>query len=157
MKVRCKINEKDYELEIEPDERLLDVLRRYGFRSVKRGCEDGNCGACTVLVDGVPTTSCLYFAARAEGREINTVEGLGTPSKPHPLQRIFAEEGAIQCGYCTPGMILSAKALLEKNPRPSEEEIKRALDGNLCRCTGYVKIIAAIKRASEELSLNVAS
>jgi len=131
-----------------PGDLLLDVLRREGYFSVKEGCHQGSCGACVVLLDGKPVNSCLVFAARCEGHEITTIEGLGTPQNPHILQKAFVDSGAVQCGYCTPGMILSAKALLDKNFEPGEEDIKLALDGNLCRCTGYVRIINAVKKAS---------
>ncbi len=131
---------------------LIDVLRREGFNSVKKGCDTGECGACTILLDGKAVASCLLPALKAHGCAITTIEGLGTPDLPHPLQRIFVETGAVQCGFCTPGMILSAKALLDKNPNPGEADIRRALDGNLCRCTGYVKQVEAVKKAAHELA-----
>jgi carbon-monoxide dehydrogenase small subunit len=121
------------------------------LRGVKFGCGEGDCGACTVLLDGQPVNSCLVLAARVDGRQITTIEGLGTVRDPHPLQRAYSEEGAVQCGYCIPGSILSSHALLESEPQPSEGEILRALDGNLCRCTGYVKKLTAIQRAAREL------
>lgn len=151
MRIKFKINGQIKEFEIKPNETLLDLLRREGYRGVKEGCREGHCGACTVLINGTPVQSCLTPGPRADGKEVLTVEGLGTPDNLHPLQKSFLEEGAVQCGYCTPGMLLSSKALLDKNPKPSEEEIRRALDGNLCRCTGYVKIIEAIKKASRIL------
>ena len=151
MIIRPIINGKSRQLEISAGEVLLDVLRRAGYSGVKEGCREGECGACVVLVDGKPVNSCLILAAKTDGREITTIEGVGTIQNPHPLQRIFVEEGAVQCGYCTPGIILSTKALLDTNPAPSEEDIRRHLDGHLCRCTGYVKIIKAIKRAAREL------
>ena len=147
MLLKVKINGEDKFLTIAAGERLLDLLRREGYFSVKEGCRQGNCGACVVLLDGRAVNSCMVFAARCEGREIITVEGLGTPARPHPLQEAFVNAGAVQCGYCTPGMLLSAQALLAENPAPSVEEIKTALDGNLCRCTGYVKIIKAVQDA----------
>jgi carbon-monoxide dehydrogenase small subunit len=134
-----------------PGETLLHVLRdSLDHTEVKEGCGKGDCGACTVLLDGMPVDSCLVLAYQAEGREITTVKALGTREKLHPLQKQFVEKGAIQCGFCTPGQLLTAKALLEKCPHPSIEEIQRALSGNLCRCTGYTKIIQAVKSASEE-------
>jgi len=149
MLLKVKINGENKVLKIASGERLLDLLRREGYFSVKEGCRQGNCGACVVLLDGRPVNSCMVFAARCEGREIITTEGLGTPAHPHPLQEAFVNAGAVQCGYCTPGMILSSQALLAENPAPSAEEIKTALDGNLCRCTGYVKIIKAIQDAAK--------
>jgi len=147
MLLKVKINGEDKVLPIAAGERLLDLLRREGYFSVKEGCRQGNCGACVVLLDGRAVNSCMVFAARCEGREIITAEGLGTPARPHPLQEAFVNAGAVQCGYCTPGMLLSSQALLAENPAPSVEEIKTALDGNLCRCTGYVKIIKAVQDA----------
>lgn len=149
MEIKLKINHEEKRIRIRPGENLLEVLRREGYKGVKKGCGRGECGACTVLLDGKPVNSCLVLAADAEGREILTIEGLGTPADPHPLQKAFVKAGAVQCGYCTPGMILSAKALLDENPAPSDEEIKKALDGNYCRCTGYVKIIDAVRSASK--------
>lgn len=145
------INGKPRTLEISPGEVLLDVLRRAGYHGVKEGCREGECGACVVLLDGKPVNSCVLLAAKTDGREITTIEGLGTIHNSHPLQRIFIEEGAVQCGFCSPGIILSTKALLDANPSPSEEEIRRYLEGHICRCTGYVKIIKAIKHAAKEL------
>ncbi len=147
MKINCKINNVEKHLVFESHEKLLGVLRREGYFGVKYGCKAGDCGACTVIIDGNAVKSCMFFAAQAEGKEIVTVEGIGSYEEPHPLQQAFVESGAVQCGYCTPGVILSAKALLDKNPSPSDEEIKKAIDGNLCRCTGYVKIIDAIRLA----------
>jgi aerobic carbon-monoxide dehydrogenase small subunit len=134
-----------------PGETLLHVLRsRLNHTEVKEGCGKGDCGVCTVLLDGIPVDSCLVLAYQAEGTEITTVKALGTREKLHPLQKQFVEKGAIQCGFCIPGQLLSAKALLGRNPHPSIEEIQRALSGNLCRCTGYTKIVEAVKAASEE-------
>jgi carbon-monoxide dehydrogenase small subunit len=149
MQVKVTINGKDKILKAEPQENLADALRKAGYLSVKRGCEDGNCGACAVILDGRTVNSCLLFTAQVQGRSITTAEGLGSIDKPHPLQTAFVEEGAVQCGYCTPGMLMSAKALLDKNPNPTREEIKNALDGNLCRCTGYVKIVKAVEKAAK--------
>lgn len=144
MKIHIMINRESKEIEIHPGDRLLDVLRREGYHGVKEGCGDGNCGACVVLLDGCPVNSCLMLAARADEREIITIEGIGSPAEPHPIQKAFADHGAIQCGFSTPGSILSTYALLKENPHPTKAEIQRALDGNLCRCTGYVKKIEAI-------------
>lgn len=134
-----------------PGETLLHVLRnRLDHTEVKEGCGKGDCGACTVLLNGTPVDSCLVMVYQAEGKEIITVKGIGIKKNLHPLQRQFIEKGAVQCGFCIPGQLLVAKALLEKNPTPSTEDIQRALSGNLCRCTGYKKIIEAVKAASEE-------
>ena len=149
MDLHLTINGEPRELFIEPGELLLDVLRGAGYLGVKRGCEAGTCGACVVLVDGVPTYSCLLYAASLGGRSITTIEALGTADAPHPIMRAFAEEGAVQCGYCVPGMVLTAKALLDDHERPSAEEVRDALDGHLCRCTGYVKQVRAVLRAAE--------
>ncbi|MGB9553313.1 MAG: (2Fe-2S)-binding protein [bacterium] len=142
-----KVNNANYSLFLPAKTTLLEALRDYlGLIGVKEGCGKGECGACTVLLDGKAVPSCLILALQAEGKEILTVEGLAQEGLT-PLQKAFVEEGAVQCGYCTPGMILSAEALLRENPNPSEEEIKEAISGNLCRCTGYLKIIKAIKKA----------
>jgi carbon-monoxide dehydrogenase small subunit len=150
-----KINGEQYELEIEPNETLLDVLRgRIGLRGTKKGCDTGQCGACTVLMNGKAVNSCLVLAVETHGKEVLTVEGLAGDGRLDPLQEAFVEEGAVQCGYCTPGMLLSAKALLDENPQPTEREIKEAIAGNLCRCTGYIRIIKAILAASGKISLS---
>ncbi len=149
MNLNLIINGQQKTLEITPGALLLDVLRDAGYTGVKRGCEAGTCGSCTVLVDGVPNYSCILFAAALEGREVTTIEGLGNTEEPHPIMTAFAEEAGVQCGYCVPGMILTTKALLEENPDPKEVEIVRALDGHLCRCTGYVKQIKAVHRSAE--------
>jgi len=129
---------------------LLEVLREdLNLTGTKHGCETGECGACTVLVDGEPVLSCLALPIEFQGREITTIEGMANGATPHPLQTAFAELSAAQCGYCTPGMLLTSKALLDKNPHPSRDEIKHALAGNLCRCTGYTKIIEAVELASK--------
>jgi putative selenate reductase molybdopterin-binding subunit len=151
MKLQLVLNGVPRTLEVAPQALLLDVLREAGCRSVKRGCETGDCGACTVLVDGVPLASCVVFAGQAEGRNVTTVEGLGTPDRPHALMEAMVASGAVQCGFCTPGMILSAKALLERNPNPTADDVKTALDGHLCRCTGYVKQIEAVLDAAGRL------
>lgn len=131
---------------------LLELLREdLGLTGTKHGCELGECGACTVLVDGLPVLSCLTLAAQAQGKEVTTVEGLADGAVPNPLQQAFAELGAAQCGYCTPGMLVTAAALLERNPRPAIDEIRQALAGNLCRCTGYIKILDAVSLAAGRL------
>ncbi len=133
----------------EPRTTLLRALRAHDVTSVKRGCEEGECGTCTVLVDGVPMKSCMMLLPEVEGKSVITSEGLVGPNgELHPIQKAFVEEGAIQCGFCTPGMIMSVYALLNENPDPSDEDIKEALSGNLCRCTGYVSIIRAVKKAA---------
>lgn len=146
-----RLNDEEVALEIMPDALLVDVLRdQLGLIGTKEACGEGECGACTVLLDGQPVTSCLIPALKAQGREVCTVEGLASGGNLHPLQKSFIEHGAVQCGYCTPGMLMSAKALLDRNPHPTEDEIKEAISGNLCRCTGYVKIVEAIKAASSD-------
>lgn len=146
------VNGKPYEIAIEPHMLLIEVLRgQLGLTGTKCSCGMGNCGACTVLIDGKATLSCLTLALTAQGKNITTIEGLAEGIKLHPLQKAFIDCGAIQCGYCTPGMILSAKALLDKNSNPTREEVKEALSGNLCRCTGYVKIVDAVLAAAEEM------
>jgi aerobic-type carbon monoxide dehydrogenase small subunit (CoxS/CutS family) len=151
-KLSVTINDQPRLLEVEPGELLLDTLRAAGYHGVKRGCEAGTCGSCVVLVDGVPRFSCLLLSATLAGRKVTTVEALGSPERPHPIMTAFAEEAGVQCGYCTPGMVLTTKALLDENPRPTEEEVKEALDGHLCRCTGYVKQLRAVQRAAELMS-----
>ena len=147
--IRMVVNGDPCEIAVDAHHTLLDVLRdRLELRGVKEGCESGNCGACTVLMNGDAVVSCMVLAPDADGAEIVTVEGLAARGELHPLQRKFVELGAVQCGYCTPGMLMSAYALLRKNPNPTVEEIRRALAGNLCRCTGYVKIVEAIREAS---------
>ena len=146
--VHLRVNEKDYALSLPARTTLLEALRDYlGLTGTKEGCGKGECGACTVLVNGSVVNSCLMLAAQAEDKEVLTIEGLSEDGMD-PLQKAFIDEGAVQCGFCTPGMVISAKALLMENPDPSEEAIKEAISGNLCRCTGYLKIIRAIKAAS---------
>jgi len=146
-----QINGVSREAAVSAKTTLAEFLRyEMGLTGLKQGCGEGECGACTVLLDGVPVSSCLVLALEAEGREITTIEGLGTPAKLHPLQESFVEHGAIQCGFCTPGMILTAKSLLEKTPAPKESDIRSALSGNLCRCTGYQKIVEAVSRVARE-------
>jgi len=140
------VNGESYELLVDTRRTLLEVLREeMGLTGTKEGCGLGACGTCTVILDGKPVLSCLVLAADAQGKEVLTIEGLAQGEKLHPIQESFVEHGAIQCGYCTPGMVMSAKALLDKNPEPTYEEIKRAISGNLCRCTGYTKIVEAIQ------------
>jgi len=147
--IHLQVNGEPYDLLVEPRHTLLKVLRDdLGLTGTKKGCDTGDCGACTVLMNGKPINSCLALAMEANGKEITTIEGLAGGDDLHPLQEAFIQAGAIQCGYCTPGMILTAKALLDENSAPSEEEVKRALSGNLCRCTGYVKIVQAIQAAA---------
>lgn len=146
------VNDSPVTLETAPERRLLDILRDdLGLTGVKEGCAEGECGACTVLLDGESVHACLTLAAQLAGRHVLTIEGLAKTGELDILQRCFVEEIAIQCGFCTPGMILSAKALLMKNPDPDEEQIRVALSGNICRCSGYVQIVRAVKRAAREL------
>ncbi|GAB4256265.1 (2Fe-2S)-binding protein [Deferrisoma sp.] len=151
--ITLTVNGEPFDLLVKPTEFLVDVLRDHiGLTGTKKGCGIGDCGACTVLLDGKPVLSCLTLAVSVQGREITTIEGLSKGADLHPIQRAFVEKGAIQCGFCTPGMILSAKALLDRVPNPTEEDIKRGIAGNLCRCTGYVKIVEAIGHAAELLA-----
>jgi carbon-monoxide dehydrogenase small subunit len=148
--IELNVNGEIHEVPIEPRTTLLHVLREdLGLTGTKKGCDIGDCGACTVLIDGKPIISCLTLAIEAQGKEILTIEGLSKNGKLHPLQQAFIDHFAVQCGFCTPGMILSAKALLDKNSSPTEEEVRGAISGNLCRCTGYVKIVEAILAASK--------
>jgi carbon-monoxide dehydrogenase small subunit len=157
--LKLTLNGDPVETGIRDSETLLEVLReRLGLTGTKRGCDQGACGACTVLLDGNPVLSCLTLAASVEGREVTTVEGLAGPTGTlHPVQTAFHQTGAVQCGFCTPGMLLTAKALLDVNPHPSEPEIRQALAGNVCRCTGYVKIVEAVGRAAEALVADAGS
>ena len=140
-----KVNGEEREVVVEPRQTLLDILRNdLRLTGTKEGCGNGNCGTCTVLLDGKAVSSCLILAIEVEGQEITTIEGLVKAGEIHPLQKAFIEEGAIQCGYCSPGMILTAKAFLDANPHPTEAEARQAISGNLCRCTGYDKIVRAI-------------
>ena len=152
LRVRMKVNGNWIERETPPDRMLLDFLREdLGLTGTKKGCEEGECGACTLLMDGKTVLSCLIPAVKANGAEILTVEGMAEGDSLHPIQQAFWEEGAVQCGYCTPGMLLSAKALLDENSDPALEEVKEAISGNLCRCTGYGRIVRAIQVASEKM------
>lgn len=150
MRIQMTVNDQLHSLDVRSDEMLLDVLRdRLYLKGVKRGCDVGQCGACTIILNGRAVYSCVILACDADGVAITTIEGLERSGAAHPLQRAFVEAGAVQCGFCTPGMILSAKALLDANPDPTEAEIRAAISGNICRCTGYEKIVSAIKRAAE--------
>lgn len=149
MELSLNINGEERRLKIHVGETLLEVLRHLGYLGVKHGCEDGSCGACTVLLDGKAVHSCVMLAAQANGHRLTTIEGLGTRDHLHPLQAAFIEHGAVQCGYCTPAMILSAKALLDENPFPTEDEVREALSSVLCRCTGYVKPVEAVLSVAE--------
>jgi carbon-monoxide dehydrogenase small subunit len=152
MKVRMRVNGNQVEREIPADRLLVDFIREdLGLTGTKKGCEEGECGACTLIMNGKSVASCLIPAFKADGAEILTVEGLADDAQLHPLQQAFLEEGAVQCGYCTAGMLLSAKALLDENPNPTVQEVKKGLSGNLCRCTGYTKIIRAVQVASEKM------
>lgn len=149
MKIDFVVNGKSYQMDVDPMMRLIDLLRdKLGLMGVKEGCGEGECGACTVIMDHRAVHSCLILAPQIRGKEIITVEGLGDNGQLEKLQEAFVRNGAVQCGYCTPGMLLSAKALLKENPKPSEEEIRIAISGNLCRCSGYSQIVKAIKECS---------
>lgn len=151
--MRFNINGEIYEDEIDVRRTLLELLREhFGLTGTKRGCNEGECGACTVLLDGKPVTACFVLAIEAEGKRIETVEGLGKNGELHPLQKAFMEHGAFQCGFCTPGVLMAAKGLLMENPKPSEEEVRKSIAGNLCRCTGYNKYVEAILDAATKLS-----
>ncbi len=144
--VQLTINDKEYDIAVQANETLVDVLRyQLGLTGTKKGCGQGDCGSCTVIMDGNTVNSCLVLAVQANGSRITTIEGLESDEGLHPVQKAFIEHGAIQCGFCSSGMILSAKNLLDKNPKPTEGEIRSALSGNLCRCTGYQKIVEAVQ------------
>jgi len=150
--VHTKLNGEDTEFLCEPRQSLLEVLREtLGFTGTKEGCGDGNCGACSVQIDGVLANSCLVLALEADGKEITTVEGLASPEGLHPVQQKFLEHAALQCGICTPGFLVAAKALLDHNPNPSEHEVRHWLAGNLCRCTGYDKIVRAVLDTAQDM------
>ena len=150
--IELNVNGKNHKVEIEEDMRLIDVLRdKLGLIGTKEGCGEGECGACTVIMDGETVASCLVMAFQAEGKKILTIEGLSDENGIDPIQQAFLDEGAVQCGFCIPGMVLSSKALLDKNPSPSRYEIKEAISGNLCRCTGYTKIVNAVEKAAKDL------
>jgi carbon-monoxide dehydrogenase small subunit len=149
--IQLVVNSKSETITVEGGETLLRALRRIGYVDVKLSCEGGDCGACAVLLDGVAVNACLVFAAQADGCEVTTVRGIGTENNLHPIQRQIIEKGGVQCGFCTPGIIVSAKALIDENPDPTREDIQRGLAGNLCRCTGYKKIFEAVAAAAEEI------
>jgi len=149
--IELRVNGETREVLVEPRTTLLQVLREdLGLTGTKQGCDAGDCGACTVLIDGHPVVSCLTLAIEAQGKQILTIEGLDREGRLHPLQQAFIDHYAVQCGFCTPGMILSAKALLDRNSHPTEQEVREAISGNLCRCTGYVKIVEAILAAAND-------
>ncbi|OGP78636.1 MAG: (2Fe-2S)-binding protein [Deltaproteobacteria bacterium RBG_16_49_23] len=150
--IKFTINGKMVKVEVPPHWTLLRLLReRLGLTGTKEGCGIGECGACTVLLDGMPVNACLVLAPKVDGRSVFTVEGLGSRDALHPLQKSYIEHGAVQCGFCTPGMLISSKALLDKNPHPTQDEIKEAISGNLCRCTGYQQIIEAIEAIDKDV------
>ena len=154
MKVRFRVNRREAAVEVDPGTRLLDVLRNdLHLTGTKEGCGEGECGACTILLNGRPVNSCLVLAPQADGCEITTIEGIADGPHLHPIQEAFVEEGGVQCGFCTPGFVMSAYALLRANRSPTDDEILAALEGNLCRCTGYAKILAAVRRAAARLAL----
>lgn len=152
--VTLNINDQDYEVIVSPTDLLVDVIRKkIGLTGTKKGCGQGDCGSCTVLIDGKPELSCIKLAVSAVGKKITTIEGIANPDGTlHPLQEAFLDHGAVQCGFCTPGMILSSKALIDRNPNPTREEIKTALAGNACRCTGYINILAAVEDYAKALA-----
>jgi len=151
--IEITVNGQAHRLEIEANVTLLQLLREeLGLMGAKEGCGSGDCGACTVLLDDEPICSCLLLAVEAEGKSVLTIEGLARDEDLHPVQKAFIENGALQCGFCTPGMVLSAVALLQRNPTPTEEEIRDGLSGNLCRCTGYDKIVKAVQAAAKEMA-----
>lgn len=155
LKLKVKVNGRHLERLVEPRMLLVDFIRdELGLTGTHIGCDTGHCGACTVMLNGMTAKSCLVFAAQANNSEVQTIEGLSADGKLHPLQRAFLEQNALQCGYCTPGMILSSLFLLRRNSNPSEEEIKKSIEGNLCRCTGYLNIVKAVKAAASELNRN---
>lgn len=155
MILNFRLNGEDVELLVSPDEILLDVVRdRLNLTGTKKGCGKGECGACTLIINGNAVNACMIPAMKAMGKDVQTIEGIGTAENLHPLQKTFIEEGAIQCGFCTPGMIMSSKALLDKNLSPTREEIQEAISGNICRCTGYVKIEKAVLSAANMMKVH---
>lgn len=152
MKIQLTVNGAKRGFDVEPNTLLLNLLRdEMSLTGTKYGCGIGECGACTVLMDGEAVLACMILAVDADGRRVDTIEGLAKGSEPHPIQQAYLDEGAVQCGYCTPGFIMSTKALLDENPAPTEAEIREYLNGNLCRCTGYVNIVRAVQRAAEAM------
>jgi aerobic carbon-monoxide dehydrogenase small subunit len=153
MRVAVRVNGREYERDVEPRLLLVHFLRdELGLTGTHVGCDTSNCGACTVKLDGDTVKSCTVLAAQADGHEVQTIEGLARNGELHPMQRAFHERHALQCGYCTPGMIMAATAVLERNPSPTDEDIRKGLEGNLCRCTGYQNIVEAVKAAAGEVS-----
>lgn len=153
--LRMTVNGRPVELAVEPYRTLLDVLRDdLDLTGAKKGCDRGDCGACTVLLDGQPVTSCMMLAVQADGRSVTTIEGVGQNGRLHPVQQAFVDHGAVQCGFCTPGMVLAAVALLDEHPHPTEAQVRDAVAGNLCRCTGYAKIVDAVMAAAGALEAN---
>jgi carbon-monoxide dehydrogenase small subunit len=153
MRIRLTVNGRETEATIDAETRLLDLLREtLALTGTKEGCGEGECGACTVLLDGRPVNSCLVLAAAADGKDVVTIEGLADGGRLHPIQQAFVDAGGVQCGFCTPGFIMSAYALLRETSRPTDDEIRTALEGNLCRCTGYDRILAAVRSAAERLA-----
>ena len=150
--ITLTVNGRLHQVTLTPNVTLLQALRELGYVDVKNGCEKGDCGACAVLLNGQAVNSCMVLAWQADGGEILTAAGLGTLNNPHPLQVAFADAGAVQCGYCTPGMLIAAYALLKRNPHPSDDDIREAISGNLCRCTGYGHVVKAIRMAAERLA-----
>ena len=151
--IAIKVNGHDYELEIQPWRTLLEVLRDHlNLTGTKQSCAEGHCGACTVIVNGNAVNACLMLAVEAHGKDITTIEGLAEGDRLHPIQEAFVNHGAVQCGFCTPGLIMATKAFLEESPTPSDEEIKRALAGHLCRCTGYVQVVESVQAAAESMN-----
>ena len=155
MTLNTRINGRPYTIQIQPGAVLADVLRSLGLTGTKVGCREGHCGSCIVLLNGKPVNSCLLLAAKVEDADVTTIEGLGDIQSPHPIQEAFVQAGAVQCGFCTPGMVLTTKALFDETPHPTPERIREALSGNLCRCTGYVKIFDALRLVEERLSRSV--
>ncbi len=149
--IHLTINDREYDLAVAPNQTLVDVIRyELGLTGTKKGCELGDCGSCTVILDGKPVNSCLVLAVQADGCKIETIEGLESDDGLHPVQQAFVDKGAIQCGFCSPGMILSSKSLLDRNPKPNRDEIRQAISGNLCRCTGYQKILDAVESVNKD-------
>ncbi len=150
--IQLRVNGEEYDVAVTPNETLVEVLReRLELTGTKAGCGEGACGTCTILLDGKPVRSCLTLAIEVQGKEIVTIEGLAKGMELHPVQKAFIEHGAIQCGFCSPAMILTSKALLDENPHPTEEEVRRAISGVVCRCTGYAKIVEAVLAAADSL------
>ncbi len=151
MNIKFTLNEREIQIDVAPDRRVIDILREdLNLTGTKEGCGEGECGACTILINGESRLSCLMLAVQLEGQKVITIEGLALDDQPHPVQRAFVEFGAIQCGFCTPGMVLSAVHLLRHHPKPTRVEIKESLSGNLCRCGNYQKIVDAVEAASKE-------